>query len=89
MNYAENANQQLSKLYLEGSDYALEEIGRTFGLLECILEDNDSTREAQLAQECAAIGFCLLEDRKSVDIELLEEHVAGFIRGFACYKTLR
>ena len=82
-------NQQLNKLYLEGGDYTSRDIGYIFGTLEAILGEDDTYSEAQLARECAAIGFYLLEDPKNVDLELVKEHLAALVRGFVRYEDAR
>ena len=87
MNYVQNANQLLSKLYLEGGAYTFEEIGRTFGMLECILDDADDTPETNIARECAAMCEELLAG-DDVDMEMLEQRFAAISRGFARYKAL-
>ena len=82
----ETADYCLSKLYLEGGSYNLSNLGRIFGTLEAILGEEGDVPEAQLARECAAIGFYLLEDPKSIDFELVKEHLAALIRGFVHYE---
>lgn len=82
----ETANYCLLKLYLEGGSYNLSNLGRIFGTLEAILGEESDVPEAQLARECAAIGFYLLEDPKNIDFELVNEHLAALIRGFVHYE---
>lgn len=82
----ETADYCLSKLYLEGGSYDLSNLGRIFGTLEAILGEESDVPEAQLARECAAIGFYLLEDPKNVDFELVKERLAALFRGFVRYE---
>lgn len=88
MKLLDEANMCLSKAYLEGDDYGIEDLCRIFGQLECLLNDFDGSDEANLAHECAALGYWLLYDPKFHDMEVIKEHAAALFRGLARYDAL-
>jgi len=87
-NLVQQAEQLLSRAYLRGCDYSIEDLRAIFGSLECMLCDDPASTETQIAHECAALAYFLLETSDKRDLELVKEHAAALFRGLARYDAL-
>ena len=87
-NLVQQADRLLSRAYLEGCDYSIEDLRAIFGSLECMLGDDPATPETQIAHRCAALAYHLLETSDRRDLGMVREHAAALFRGLARYDAL-
>ena len=87
-NLVQQADQLLSRAYLRGCDYSIEDLRAILGSLECMLGDDLSTPETQIAHRCVALAYYLLETSDRRDLEMVKEHAAALFRGLARYDAL-
>ena len=88
MNLVQQADRLLSKAYLGGDDYQIDDLRAILGSLECMLGDDPATPETQIAHRCVALAYHLLQTNDKRDLELVKEHAAALFRGLARYDAL-